>query len=117
MQCAFKRHEYGHTMADSKGRQPMKAIMNQTDRFVIRTANAEDRAMIYRLRHEVYARELGQHEMRPEGSLRDPLDAFNIYLVAEWRGEIAGFISITPPGCAQYSIDKYITRLELHFVF
>ncbi len=111
------KHEYGHITADSTGRLLMKTIMNQPDRFVIRTANAKDREVIYRLRHEVYARELGQHEVRPDGSLRDPLDAFNTYLIAEWRGEIAGFISITPPGHGQYSIDKYIPRLELPFVF
>lgn len=95
----------------------MKDIMNHTERFVIRAATAGDREVIYRLRHEVYARELAQHEVRPEGSLRDPLDEFNTYLVAEWRGKIAGFISITSPDCGRYSIDKYIPRLELPFPF
>ena len=95
----------------------MKTIMDNTGRFIIRVANAQDREVIYRLRHEVYARELAQHDTRPEGSLRDPLDAFNTYIVAEWRGEIAGFISITPPGFGRYSTDKYVPRLELPFPF
>src|SRR5438309_10752570 len=63
-----------------------------------------DRENIYRLRHEIYARELAQHEVQHHGNLRDPLDTFNTYVVAVWRGKIAGFISITPPGDGGFSI-------------
>jgi hypothetical protein len=37
----------------------------------------------------------------------------NVYLVATIAGEVAGFVSITPPGSAGYSIDKYFARADL----
>ena len=89
--------------------------MSNDQKFSIRQAGARDREAIYRLRHEVYARELGQHPIQPGGILNDPLDAFNTYLIAERHGEIAGFISITPPGFDRYSLDKYIARSEFPF--
>src|SRR6266853_373106 len=64
--------------------------------FVLSLATDADRDAIYRLRHEVYARELGQHAATPAGSLRDALDDWNIYLVAKFADQIAGFISLTP---------------------
>jgi histidinol-phosphate/aromatic aminotransferase/cobyric acid decarboxylase-like protein len=85
----------------------------QPARFAIRLADDGDRKEIYRLRHEVYARELGQHRVNTDGSLSDELDQFNIYLVAVCCEEIAGFISVTPPGSARYSVDKYISRGEM----
>jgi histidinol-phosphate/aromatic aminotransferase/cobyric acid decarboxylase-like protein/GNAT superfamily N-acetyltransferase len=97
----------------------MKTLMTRTAKnprpISIRLARAEDRELIYRLRHEVYARELAQHKTQPQGALNDSLDDFNIYLIAELRGEIAGFISLTPPGFGRYSIDKYLSRAELPF--
>jgi histidinol-phosphate/aromatic aminotransferase/cobyric acid decarboxylase-like protein len=80
------------------------------NRIVIRIATAGDREEIYRLRHEVYARELGQHAQNQFGALHDPLDEFNVYLVASLNGSLAGFVSITPPGCGSYSVDKYLCR-------
>ena len=78
-------------------------------------ASAADRELIYRLRHEVYARELRQHQPNVAARLTDELDAFNHYLCA-WAGErLAGFISITPPGHASYSFDKYLSRDRLPF--
>ena len=47
----------------------------------------------------------------------DPLDAFNVYLVAKVGGEFAGFISITPPTGSGYSIDKYFARESLPLTF
>ena len=83
--------------------------------FKLSLATKEDRETIYCLRHEVYARELGQHAVNGNGSLADALDAWNIYLVAKVGREIGGFISITPPGHAAYSIDKYFARDSLPF--
>lgn len=83
--------------------------------FVLETATVEDRITIYRARHEVYARELGQHAANGAGRLRDTLDDDNIYLVARVDGEFGGFVSITPAGQATYSIDKYFTRAALPF--
>src|SRR2546426_1083783 len=37
--------------------------------------------------------------------------------MAEIAGEIVGFISITPPGGPGYSIDKYLSRDSLPFLF
>lgn len=85
--------------------------------FVLGLADAEDREEIFRLRHEIYARELGQHAVNRTGSLRDSLDAVNIYLTARCAGEIAGFISITPPTAPSFSVDKYFARTGLPFAF
>ena len=76
-------------------------------------ASDSQREAIYRLRHRVYAEELGQHAVHPSQALRDPLDERNIYLVALEGESMLGFISLTPPGGASYSIDKYFTRTEL----
>jgi histidinol-phosphate/aromatic aminotransferase/cobyric acid decarboxylase-like protein len=76
----------------------------------IAPADPSDRPAIYRMRHDVYAQELGQHKTTPEHLLSDSLDDFNQYITAHIDGELAGFISITPPGFGKYSIDKYIAR-------
>ena len=78
----------------------------------ITVALADEREMeeIFRIRHDVYATELGQHQANPEGRLTDSLDSFNTYIVARVDGVIAGFVSITPPDRNSYSIDKYFDR-------
>ena len=81
----------------------------------ISVAAAADREEIYRLRHEVYARELRQHPANAATRLRDALDAGNTYIVARVAGKVGGFVSITPPGPRGYSIDKYFRRGELPF--
>ena len=83
-------------------------------RPVITLATEAHRKAIYRMRHDVYARELGQHAENAAGALRDALDEANVYLVALTGAEVAGFVSITPPG-ARYSIDKYLPRDDLPF--
>jgi histidinol-phosphate/aromatic aminotransferase/cobyric acid decarboxylase-like protein/GNAT superfamily N-acetyltransferase len=83
--------------------------------FVLSLADERDREAIHRIRHEVYACELGQHHVNAGGRLRDALDDWNYYLVAKLGGEIGGFISITPPGRPSYSIDKYFVREALPF--
>src|SRR5215471_9025286 len=79
------------------------------ERFRLSVATDADREEIYRARHEVYARELGQHPVTPAGALRDSLDDSNLYLVAKAGAGLAGFVSITPPGQERYSIDKYFS--------
>ncbi len=86
-------------------------------RIAISLASAEDRQEIYRIRHEVYAAELGQHAENSAGRLQDNLDDFNNYLVAKVDGEVLGFVSITPPGKGSYSIDKYFERDDLPINF
>jgi histidinol-phosphate/aromatic aminotransferase/cobyric acid decarboxylase-like protein len=76
----------------------------------ISEATLSDRPAIYRMRHDVYAQELGQHKTTSGEVLSDSLDSFNHYITAYIADELVGFISITPPGFGKYSIDKYIAR-------
>ncbi|MER5423728.1 histidinol-phosphate transaminase [Streptosporangium roseum] len=78
----------------------------------LRLASATDREWIYRLRHEVYAHELGQHVPNKTEQLTDPLDEANVYIVAAHGTQPIGFISVTPPWAGRYSIDKYFGREE-----
>src|SRR4051812_8843115 len=91
--------------------------MTKRARFEVGIATAEEREAIYCLRHDVYAAEIGQHHVNDRGRLTDALDDVNIYLVARCGGEVAGFVSLTPPTGldARYSIDKYFTRAEMPF--
>ncbi len=83
-------------------------------RLTLALAAPADRESIYRIRHEVYALELGQHSPEGERRLTDSLDEFNTYIVAVVDGRVVGFVSITPPG-AEYSLDKYLERGKLPF--
>ncbi|HWJ47987.1 MAG TPA: histidinol-phosphate transaminase [Candidatus Udaeobacter sp.] len=82
----------------------------------ISLAGADDRPAVYRLRHQIYALELGQHQPNSEQQLSDPLDAYNVYVKAAVDRHIAGFVSITPPGHS-YSVDKYFSRDVFPFPF
>jgi len=64
----------------------------------IALADDADRSAIYKLRHQIYALELGQHHPNVERQLRDPLDEYNVYLKASVGEQIGGFVSVTPPG-------------------
>jgi GNAT superfamily N-acetyltransferase len=81
----------------------------------IAIATVPERQEIFRVRHEVYATELGQHPENQAAMLSDPLDDVNEYICASMGGEVVGFVSITPPGHDRYSIDKYLGRNELPF--
>jgi len=96
-------------------RRPVESARRRPRRLVIALAADADRAAIYRMRHDVYARELGQHPENSAGELRDALDAFNVYVVARRGRRVVGFVSVTPPGHGRYSIDKYVSRDELPF--
>ncbi|MEU8148283.1 histidinol-phosphate aminotransferase family protein [Nonomuraea sp. NPDC048901] len=76
----------------------------------IRPGSVSDREWIYRLRHEVYAHELGQHPPNQAERLSDALDDGNVYIVAAHGDRPVGFISVTPPWAGRYSIDKYLSR-------
>jgi histidinol-phosphate/aromatic aminotransferase/cobyric acid decarboxylase-like protein/GNAT superfamily N-acetyltransferase len=96
---------------DHEARSPMTE--KRLGRAKIALATEEDRTSIYRLRHDVYASELGQHMVQPNAMLSDALDECNAYITATIEGELAGFISITPPDIGRYSIEKYLRRDEL----
>lgn len=90
--------------------------MTKTPRFRVALANTSDRQRIHALRHEIYARELHQHPENTEKEIRDQLDEHNLYIVAKADGEVAGFVSITPPReGGLYSLDKYLGRDEIPF--
>jgi histidinol-phosphate/aromatic aminotransferase/cobyric acid decarboxylase-like protein len=95
----------------------MSANRTESHRVVIRPADDADRPAIYRHRHAVYASELGQHSENAQAKLSDALDGHNLYIVALLGGEIAGFVSITPPGGHAYSVDKYFARADMPFPF
>src|SRR4051812_31102141 len=86
-------------------------------KFVLNLVREGEREAIYRARHEVYARELGQHATNGNHRLRDNLDDRNIYLAAYANHQLAGFVSITPPAAGCYSIDKYFDRSVFSFAF
>ncbi|MCI0745200.1 MAG: aminotransferase class I/II-fold pyridoxal phosphate-dependent enzyme [Verrucomicrobia subdivision 3 bacterium] len=95
--------------------QPAKQNSHRTPRITLQLADAADREAIYAARHEVYAREIGQHPINGNGRLTDALDRINVFLVAKIGAELAGFISVTPPGEQGFSIDKYFARSALSF--
>ncbi|MET0822032.1 MAG: histidinol-phosphate transaminase [Aeromicrobium sp.] len=84
-------------------------------RTVVAEADDTQREAIYRIRHDVYAVELGQHPTHPDGRLTDRLDDVNRYLVALRDDEVAAFVSITPPNELGYSVDKYFDRAVMPF--
>ena len=88
-----------------------------SSRARISIAYDSDRNSIYKLRHQVYAEELRQHETTDDQKLSDSLDGFNDYIVAKIDGRLVGFVSITPPGSASYSLDKYLARENVDLSF
>ncbi|MFC4066643.1 histidinol-phosphate aminotransferase family protein [Actinoplanes subglobosus] len=84
------------------------------ERLGLRPGTPADRQWIFRLRHTVYAEELGQHAVNPAGRLQDDLDEHGVvYLVATWGDEPVGFVSVTPPWTGRWSLDKYLSREDL----
>jgi len=100
---------YGRHWWPPEPAQPIRAKVS------IGLATDAERQTIYRVRHDIYAAELAQHPQNSRGRLSDPLDKSNVYLTACVGTELAGFISITPPGAPSYSIDKYVERAQLPF--
>lgn len=86
------------------------------ERLTVKIADGDERREIYRLRHEIYARELRQHPENERGELSDAIDEINTYIVVKSGGKIAGFVSITPPGGA-YGLDKYLSRGMFPFIY
>lgn len=86
-------------------------------RLILSMADTADRQAIYRIRHNVYATELGQYESRPDGILEDIADTRSVYIAAYVDEEVVGFVGITPPNSPRFSIDKYLPRDEIPFSF
>lgn len=85
-------------------------------RIRVALAMEEDRAAIYRARHDVYATELGQYEPQPDGMLRDTLGIDSIYIVATIDGTLVGFVGLTPPTSPRFSVDRYVQRSQFPFL-
>ena len=83
------------------------------ERITVSMAGPQDMEDIFRIRHDVYATELGQHQEHPQRRLTDALDMFNAYVVARTGAVMSGFVSITPPSGSSYSIDKYFRREDI----
>jgi histidinol-phosphate/aromatic aminotransferase/cobyric acid decarboxylase-like protein len=81
--------------------------------YEVSIASPADRETIYRLRFDIYSRELGQHQANAEARLCDEIDKWNQYLVVKEDGALTGFVSVTPPSAPRFSIDKYFRRDEL----
>src|SRR3954453_230925 len=95
---------------------PMDPHRGQT--IEVSLATPEDRPEIYAIRHQVYARELGQHPVNAAGVLQDPPGEHNRYVGAKRAGSIVGFVAITPPTSSHgYSIDKYFKREDVPLTF
>lgn len=83
-------------------------------RWGLRPGTGADRDWIFRLRHAVYAEELGQHTPTSAGRLSDALDDLGVVYLVVTSGETPiGFVSITPPWTGRWSLDKYLSRAEL----
>jgi histidinol-phosphate/aromatic aminotransferase/cobyric acid decarboxylase-like protein len=91
--------------------------MHMDKKLRICYAENEDRNSIYALRHEIYAAELGQHKISDLGYLQDELDAGNTYILIKRGDAVLGFISITCPDSAKYSVDKYFDRSLTPYAF
>ena len=86
-------------------------------KLTLSVASTEDRESIFRIRHDVYANELGQYEPQLDGSLADADDIKSVYITATMGGELAGFAGITPPDSPRFSVDKFLPRDEIPFTF
>jgi histidinol-phosphate/aromatic aminotransferase/cobyric acid decarboxylase-like protein/predicted GNAT family N-acyltransferase len=96
----------------------MGLMKNNTEhRLKISVAGADELESIYRLRHDVYATELGQYESRSDESLPDAGDVASVYIVASLDGKFAGFVGITHPNSPQYSVDKFLSRDDIPLTF
>lgn len=80
---------------------------------VLSLADAAGRQAVYRLRHRVYAEELGQHTVSSDGFLTDRVDEHNDYIIASHHGNVVGCVSITRPEVPSLSIEKYVNRADL----
>jgi histidinol-phosphate/aromatic aminotransferase/cobyric acid decarboxylase-like protein len=81
-------------------------------KLAVGMASDADLPLIFKLRHQVYASELGQHPENTLGEIRDPVDEYNLYLTVKKNHRLVGFLSITPPGSPRFSIEKYLDRGE-----
>jgi histidinol-phosphate/aromatic aminotransferase/cobyric acid decarboxylase-like protein len=95
----------------------MEEGKHKEPRIKISLAGAKDMGAVYRLRHEVYAEEIGQYTSTDDGILLDAPDLSCTYVIATLNDELVGMVGITPPESARYSVDKFLSREEVPFKF
>jgi histidinol-phosphate/aromatic aminotransferase/cobyric acid decarboxylase-like protein len=76
-----------------------------------------NRTEINHIRHDIYAKELGQFPASPNESLHDRPGVDSTYIAAFESGILIGFVAITPPSSPSYSIDHYVSRKDLSVPF
>lgn len=74
---------------------------------------SSDREEIYKARYKVYAEELGQYPLNADRKLDDPTDAYNVYIEVRVKGDLAGFVAITPPGHTK-AMEKHTPVIRTH---
>jgi histidinol-phosphate/aromatic aminotransferase/cobyric acid decarboxylase-like protein/GNAT superfamily N-acetyltransferase len=84
-------------------------------RLTLAVADEAGREAVRRLRHRVYAEELGQYEVRPDGALPDPPGVETTYIVATDGDGLAGFVGVTAPASERFSVDRFVDRARLPF--
>ena len=75
------------------------------------------RIEIDRIRHDIYAKELGQFDARADGVLTDRAEVKSVYVTAFENGTLVGFVGITPPTSPRYSVDHYLSRHDIPVQF
>lgn len=88
-----------------------------TTKIQLSLATQADMREINRIRHEIYAEELGQFDLRSDGILKDRPDVESIYITAIESGRLVGFVGVTPPESPSYSVDHYLSRSDIPFPF
>jgi len=79
-------------------------------------ATVEDREQIYRLRYEIYAKELGQYPEKAERKIQNQYDEVNEYFVIkDSEQEIIAFISVTPPNKYGLSSVNHLKKINVTY--
>ncbi len=88
-----------------------------TTKIKLSLAATENHNDIDKIRHSIYAAELGQFVPCSSGLLHDRPDVKSIYIKAIENGNLIGFVGITPPDSPRYSIDHYLSRSDIPVPF
>ncbi len=88
-----------------------------SDKLSISSADIADKEAVFKLRHDVYAVELGQFNVSADGKVPDGAQVESEYIVAKIGKKIVGFVGVTPPSSPQYSLEKYVMRGQVPLEF
>jgi histidinol-phosphate/aromatic aminotransferase/cobyric acid decarboxylase-like protein len=88
-----------------------------TAKIKITQATDAHRIDIDQIRHEIYAAELQQFSTQSSGMLHDRSTVKSVYITAVENNKLIGFVGITPPDSPAYSIDHYVSRVDVPVPF